>query len=137
MRGRQFQGASTLPCTSFRPGSPYFIHFLQGTPRLRPSFFSTEGWWIGHVGVIGFCRFLLSPSSFHFVLIKFTMASPTLSQLEPHFVPYALPNIILLELGAKIGLICLWCIILYQEVSKVLVHCPGWANQRDSCKIKF
>jgi hypothetical protein len=63
--------------TSFRPGPWYFIHFLQGTPRLTRSFFPTGGWWIGYVGVIGFCGFLLFPSSFHFVLIKFTMGSPT------------------------------------------------------------
>jgi len=63
--------------TSFRPGPWYFIHFLQGTPRLTPSFFPTGGWWIGYVRVIGFCGFLLFPSSFHFVLIKFKMGSPT------------------------------------------------------------
>jgi hypothetical protein len=50
--------------------------FSRAPPRLRPSFFPTMGWWIGYVGVIGFCGFLLFPSCFHFVLIKFTMGSP-------------------------------------------------------------
>jgi hypothetical protein len=40
-------------------------------------------------------------------------------QVASRFVPYALPNFILLELVAKIGLICLSCIVLYGGVSKV------------------
>jgi hypothetical protein len=50
--------------------------FSRPSPGLDLVFFK-HGWWISHVGVIGFCGFLLFPSSFHFVLIKFTMGSPT------------------------------------------------------------
>ncbi len=61
-----------------------------------------------------------SPTSWFFVPIKFSLCShqvdngfPNMFQLGPHFVPYALPKFILLELGANIGLICLRWILLY------------------------
>ncbi len=60
------------------------------------------------------------------VPIKFSLCShqvhngfPNVFQVGSHFVPYALPNFILLELVAKIGLIVLSCIVLYGGVSKV------------------
>ncbi len=60
------------------------------------------------------------------VPIKFSLCShqvhngfPNVFQVASRFVPYALPNFILLELVAKIGLICLSCIVLYGGVSKV------------------
>jgi hypothetical protein len=62
---------------------------------------------------------------------------PNVFQVTPHFVPYALPNFILLELAANIGLICLRWILLYWGSLQGLVNHRGWANERDSCKIKF
>jgi len=57
--------------------------FSPGHPiPLRPSFFPTGEWWTGYLGGVGFCGFLLFPSSFHFVLIKFTMSSPTCSKSD-------------------------------------------------------
>ncbi len=60
------------------------------------------------------------------VPIKFSLCShqvhngfPNVFQVGPHFVPYALPNFIFLELAAKFALICLRYIVLYGGVSKV------------------
>jgi hypothetical protein len=132
----QSQRASSLPCTSFRTGPWYFIHFLQAIPRLRPSFFQT---W-----VVDKPRWGNRVLWIFVVPIKFSLCShqvhngfPNMFQVGPHFVPYALPNFILLGLGANIGLICLRWILLYSGSLQSLVNCWGWANERDSCKIKF
>jgi len=50
--------------------------FSRPPPGLDPVFLPSGGWWIGYMGDISFCGFLLFPSSFHFVLMKFTMGSP-------------------------------------------------------------
>lgn len=73
------QAACLAHPSALGPGSSpvhYLPIFSSAPPRLRPSFSPTGGWWIDYVGGIGFCGFLLFPSSFHFVLIKFTMGSP-------------------------------------------------------------
>jgi hypothetical protein len=149
-----FRGQGNLPCTSFSPGTWYFTHFLLGTPyRLDTVFFPTGEKWTGYWGGVGFCGFLLFPSSFHFVLIKFAMGSPTCSESDLTLSYMLCPtssfwwacvplvfslfsNFILLELGENIGVICLKWILLYWGSFQSLLNCLPWANQRDSCKIK-